>query len=77
MMLVSVGRSTIAVNPPIHFYRAMVRSSGLFDDMVVRSRGVKLTCYIEKHRGLVGNIIIRLYNGAFAGLIYSLLVLTD
>ena len=32
---------------------------------------------VEDHRGLGGNIISRLYNGAFAGLIYSLLVLTD
>ena len=30
--------------------------------------------YVEEHRGLGGNIIIRLDNGAFVGLIYSLLV---
>ena len=32
---------------------------------------------VEEHRGLGGNIISRLDNGAFAGLFYSLLVLTD
>ena len=30
--------------------------------------------YVEEHRGLGGNIIIRLDNGDFVGLIYSLLV---
>ena len=34
------------------------------------------TC-VEEHRGLGGNIIRRLDNEAFAGLIYLLLVLTD
>ena len=29
---------------------------------------------VEEHRGLGGNIIIRLDNGAFVGLFYSLLV---
>ena len=33
--------------------------------------------FVEEHRGLGGNIISRLDNGDFAGLIYSLLVLTD
>ena len=32
---------------------------------------------VEEHRGLGGNLIRRLDNGAFARLIYSLLVLTD
>ena len=32
---------------------------------------------VEEHRGLGSNIISRLDNGVFAGLIYSLLVLTD
>ena len=32
---------------------------------------------VEEHRGLGGNIISRLDSGAFAGLIYSSLVLTD
>ena len=35
---------------------------------------MKLTCYVVEHRGLGGNIIIRLDNDAFVGLIYSLLV---
>ena len=77
MMLVSVDQSTMAVNPSAAFCRARVISAGLVSDMVVRSRGVKLTCYVEEHHGLGGNIIIRLDNGDFAGLIYSLLVLTD
>ena len=77
MMSVSVGRYTMAVNPSIAFCRARVRSDGLVADMVVRSCGVKLTCYVEEHRGIGGNIIRRLDNGAFAGLIYSLLILTD
>ena len=29
---------------------------------------------VEEHRSLGGSIISRLYNGAFVGLIYSLLV---
>ena len=29
---------------------------------------------VEDHRGIGGNIISRLYHGAFVGLIYSLLV---
>ena len=77
MMSVSVGQSTMAVNTSVKFCWERVRSAGLVTDMVVRSRGVKLTCYVEEHRGLGGNIISRLDNGAFAGLIYSLLVLTD
>ena len=32
---------------------------------------------VEEHRGLGGNIISRLDHGAFAGLIYSLLVLMN
>ena len=38
---------------------------------------MKLTCYVEEHRGLGDNIIIKLYNGAFVYLIYLLLVLND
>ena len=77
IILVSVGQFTIAVNPSVAFSRARVRFSGLVVDMVVRSHGVKLTCYIEDHRDLGGNIISRLDHGDFADLIYSLLVLTD
>ena len=77
MMSVSVGQSTMAVNPSVAFWRARVRSSGLVADMVVRSRVVKLTCYVEEYRGLGGNISSRLDHGASAGLIYSLLVLMD
>ena len=36
--------------------------------------GGGLHIYVEEHRGLGGNIIIRLDNGAYVGLIYSLLV---
>ena len=32
---------------------------------------------VEEHRGLGVNVSSRLDNGAFVGLIYSLLVLTD
>ena len=67
----------MSVNTSISFFSARVRSAGLFANMVVRSRGVKLTFYVEEHHVLGGNIFSRLYNGAFAGLIYSLLVLTD
>ena len=35
---------------------------------------MELILYVEEHRGLGGNIISRLNNGAFVGLIYSLLV---
>ena len=77
IILVSVGQSMMAVNPSVAFSRARVRSSGLVVDMVVRSRGVNLTCYIEDHRDLGGNIIRRLDHGDFAELIYSLLVLTN
>ena len=69
-MLVSMGQSMMSVNPSVDFCRERVRSAGLVAAMVVRSRGVKLTCYVEEHRGLGGNIISRLDNGAFAGLIY-------
>ena len=43
MMSVSVGRSTMVVNTSPAFCRARVRSTGLVDDMVVSSRGEKLT----------------------------------
>ena len=65
----------MAVNTSVTFCSARVRYDGLVVDMVVCSCGVKLTCYVEEHRGLDGNIIISLDNGAFSGLIYSLLVL--
>ena len=77
MMSVSVVLSTMSVNPSVAFCRERVKSAGLIADMVVRSHGVKLTYYVEEHRDLGGNIIISLDNGAFAGLFYSLLVLTD
>ena len=67
----------MAVNNYVAFWRARVRSDGLVSNMVVHSCVVKLTCYVEEPRSLGGNIIIRLDNGAFAGLIYSLLILTD
>ena len=38
---------------------------------------MKLTCYVEEHCGIGGNIISRLDNGAFVGLIYSLLVFSQ
>ena len=38
-------------------------------------RPTKLVRCVEEHSGLGGNIIRRLDNGAFVGLIYSLLVL--
>ena len=72
MISLSVGQSTISVNPSVAFCSAKVRLAGLVADIVVLL--VKLTCYVEEHRGLGGNIIIRLDNGAFVGLIYSLLV---
>ena len=65
------------VNTSVAFSRTRLRSSGLVTDMVVCSRGVNLTFYVEEYRGLGGNIISRLDNGAFPGLIYSLLVLTE
>ena len=77
MILVSIGQSTMTVNPSVAFWRARVRLSGLFADMVVRSCLVKLTCYVEEHRSLGGNIFSGLDHGASAGLIYSLLVLKD
>ena len=67
----------MAVNPSISFDRENLGSVGLVDNMIVRSRGVKLNCYVEEHGGLGGNIINRLDNGSFEGLIYPLLVLTD
>ena len=68
----SVGWSRIAVNPYGAFCSARVRLDGLVADIVVRV--LKLTCYVEEHRILGDSIITRLYNGAFVGLIYSLLV---
>ena len=76
-MSVSVGRSTIAVNTSVALWRLMVRSAEFVAHTVVRSRVVKLTCYVEDHCGLGDNIISRLDIGDFAGLIYSLMVLTD
>ena len=72
MISLSVGRSTISVNPSVVFCSARVRLAGLLADIVVVR--VKLTCYVEEHRSLIGSIISRLDNGAFVGLIYSLLV---
>ena len=43
MMLVSVGRSTMAVNPSFAFCSARLRSSVLIYGMVVRILGVNLT----------------------------------
>ena len=74
MMLVSVGQSVMSVNTSVALCSSRVRSAGLVADMVVRSCGVKLTCYVEEHRGLGGDIISRLDKRAFASLIYSLLV---
>ena len=70
MMSVYVGRSTMAVNPSVAFWKETVRSSGLVANMVVHSMLVKLSFYIEEQRCLGGNIIIRLDNGASPGLIY-------
>ena len=69
MMLVFMGQSTMAVNPPLAFWRERVIYTGLVANMVVRSRVVKLTCYVEEQCGLGGKIISRLDNGAFAGFI--------
>ena len=69
----SVGLSTITVNPSVAFWIARVSSTGLVDDIVSRIL-VKLTFYVEEHRSLSGSIISRLDNGAFVGLIYELLV---
>ena len=63
MMSVSVDQSTMAVNPSAAFCRARVIFTGLVSDMVVRSRGVKLTCYVEENRVLGDDIISRLNNG--------------
>ena len=70
MISLSVGPYMMAVYLSVAFFRVRVKSTGLVAEMVVCSRGVKLTCYVEDHRGLGGNIIIRLDNGSFAGLIY-------
>ena len=77
MMSISVGQSTMAVHPSVAFGGARVRSAGLVSNMVDRSCLVKLTCYVEEHCSLGGNIINGLDNGASAGLINSLLVLMD
>ena len=71
LISLSVGQSTIAVNPSVAFYSVRMRFVGLVADIVVVK--LKLTCYVEEHRSLGGSIISRLYNGAFFGLIYSLL----
>ena len=68
----SVGQSTIAVNPSVAFWSARLRSAGLVDDIV--SLVLKLSCYVEEHSILGGSIISELDNGAFVGLIYELLV---
>ena len=77
MMSVCAGQSTMAVNPSVAFCCARLRSVVLVANMVVRSRWVILTCYFEEHCCIGGSIISRLYNAAFAVLIYSLMVLTD
>ena len=69
MISLSVGRSTIAVNPSVAFCSSRVRSAGVVAEIVVVE--VKLTCYVEEHRSLGSSIIGRLDNGAFVGLIYS------
>ena len=69
----SVGLSTIAVNPSVAFWIARAISAGLVAEIVSRVL-LKLTCYVEEHRSLGGSIISRLDNGAFIGLIYELLV---
>ena len=72
MISLSFGRSTIAVNTSVALCSVRVRSAGLVADIVVVE--VRLTCYVEEHHSLGGSIISRLDNGAFVGLIYSLLV---
>ena len=72
--LLSIGQSTIAVNPSVAFWSVRVRSAGLVADNV--RRVLKSTCYVEEHRSLGGIIISRLDNGTFVGLIYELLVLS-
>ena len=67
-----VGQYTIAVNSSVAFCSARARSNGLVADIVVVK--LKLTCHVKENRGLGGSIISRLDNGAFVGLIYSLLV---
>ena len=63
------------MNPSVAFCSTRVRSAGLVADIVVVK--LKLTCYVEEHRSLGGSIISRLDNGAFVGLIYSLLVFSQ
>ena len=46
MILVSVGRSTMAVNPFFTFCGARVRSASLVAEIVVRILLVKLTCIV-------------------------------
>ena len=62
----------IAVNTSVTFYIVRVRLAGLVANIVVVK--LKLTCYVEEHRSLGGSINSKLYDGAFVGLIYSLLV---
>ena len=62
------------MNPSVTFCSAMVISAGLVANIVVVK--LKLTCYVEEHCSLGGSITSKLYNGAFFGLIYSLLVLS-
>ena len=47
----------MALNNSVTFCRVRLRSAVLVADTVVRSRGVKLTCYVEEYRGLGGNIM--------------------
>ena len=70
MVSLSEGRSKIVVNPSVAFWRERVISAGLLANMAVCSRLVKITCYVEEHCSLGGNIISRLDNGGYAGLIY-------
>ena len=73
--LLSVGLSTITVNPSVSFWIARVRSAGLVADIVSRVF-LNLTCYVEDNLSLGDSILSRLDNGAFVGLIYKLLVLS-
>ena len=59
----------IAVNPSVAFWSVRVKSAGLVADILVQV--LKLTCYVEEHHSMGGNIISRLDNGAFVGLIYE------
>ena len=57
MISISVGQSTMAVNPSVAFWGAKVRPAGLVSNMVARSCLVKLTCYVEEHCSIGGNIV--------------------